>query len=115
MKVPGRDKVLTANENQALIINLMNNYPQECTRNNYLPWENDVPLIFNEDLWDLLDLNTPTEKMQKLKDIMEIYRIAVDGKLDKTLLDRLLTKTLLTAKMPNLISQFAYFLCKLAF
>ena len=62
------------------------------------------------DLCDLLELHTPSEKMRRLRDVMDIYRIAVggEGKVDETLLQKLITRTIVLSKMPNLSSQFAY-------
>ena len=31
------------------------------------------------DLWDLLELSTPQDKIRRLRDIMDIYKIAVGG------------------------------------
>lgn len=58
---------------------------------------------------------TPINKMKKLRDIIDIYKIALgkggkgetDRKVVEDLIDKLLMKTVLAAKVPNLISQLA--------
>lgn len=60
-------------------------------------------------LWDLLDLSSPQEKMRKLRDIIDIYKIAAgEAKGEEIILNKLITRTVTQARMPNLVSQLAY-------
>jgi hypothetical protein len=49
----------------------------------------------------------PGDKMRKLREVMEIYRMALGkgGKAEEEVTERLLAKTILLAKPPNLVSQ----------
>ena len=68
------------------------------------------------DLDAMGSVSTPSEKMRKLKDIVEIYKIALgkggrgetERRATEELIDKLLMKTVLAANVPNLVSQLAY-------
>lgn len=68
------------------------------------------------DLEAMGSASTPSDKMRKLRDIVEIYKIALgkgrrgDAERSATeeLIDKLLMKTILAANVPNLVSQLSY-------
>ena len=67
-------------------------------------------LCVNIDLASLGEVSSPIEKMKRLRDLVEVYRIAIsqEGKVDETVLEQLLVKTVAFSRTPNLVSQLAY-------
>ena len=46
--------------------------------------------------------------MRRLRDIIDLYRMALEGKVEDLILEGLLVGTLSSARMPNLVSQLVY-------